>query len=198
MVDKRLLNLIEEELRVCKWPKITYTVVEVDPEAVEMCKKTLSTIGLDIEFKWEVMTVNQYFSQPPEQFDMIHFMYSLFVMDKPLDGVVDLLKRNYLAKDGVFFTMYNDSKEEFFGDIMFENMDSIMKVFEGGDAFDARQSVIGTEGENFKESVTKNDSLKLLLHRNLIGVQLKNVIQVSQAVDKFPTFLKLLCMHKIL
>ena len=134
IVDKYLLELIAKQKQ--GKGKVVYTVVEADAEAVEICKENLSSIELDIVFKWEVTTVNAFLSKSREQYDMIHFLYSLFVLDNPLNDVTDMLKRNYLVDDGILFTMYHDEKQNFFSDIMSSNMNTIMKIYEGGEDFD--------------------------------------------------------------
>ena len=134
IVDKYLLELIAK-VKQGKG-KIVYKVVEADQEAVEICKVNLSSTELDVEFKWEVTTINAFLRQEPEQYDMIHFMYSLFVLDNPLNDITDVLKRNFLVDDGILFTMYHDEKQNFFSDIMSNNMNVIMKIYEGGKDFD--------------------------------------------------------------
>jgi len=134
IVDKYLLELIAKEKQ--GKGKVIYTVVEADAEAIEICKKNLSSIKLDIEFRWEVTTINAFLRKDPERYDMIHFLYSLFVLENPLDDITDVLKRNYLVDDGILFTMYHDEKQNFFSDIMSNNMSAIMKIYEGGEDFD--------------------------------------------------------------
>lgn len=137
IVDQYLLQLISDELRSKTGTKVLYTVVEADAEAVDVCKTNLSAIkNLDIEFAWEVRTINDFLNGEPGQYDMIHFMYSLFVLDNPLTDIADLLRRGHLVDDGILFTMYHDEKQNFFSDVMFNNMDSIMKIYEGGEDFD--------------------------------------------------------------
>ena len=145
IVDKYLLQLIANELKASKGTKVVYTVVEADAEAVEICKVNLGSGELDVELKFEVKDVELKFevtmikgflSKKPEEYDMIHFFYSLFVLDNPLNDITDMLKRNYLDNDGILLTMYHDEKQNFFSDIMFNNMKAIMKVYEGGEDFD--------------------------------------------------------------
>lgn len=148
MVDKYLLQLIGDELKSNSTTQIWYTVVEADAEAVEVCKANLNALDLNVKFTWEVSTINDFLSKRHGDYNMIHFIYSLFVLDDPLNDIISLLQQNYLADDGIFFTMYHDEKQNFFSDIMFSNMNTLMKIYEGGEDFDGFKTDENASGES--------------------------------------------------
>eukprot|EP00112_Aurelia_sp_Birch-Aquarium-sp1_P018327 Seg4357.5 transcript_id=Seg4357.5/GoldUCD/mRNA.D3Y31 product="hypothetical protein" protein_id=Seg4357.5/GoldUCD/D3Y31 len=85
-------------------------VIEPDVEAIEVCKKTLQSIkGFDIEFSWQVMPMQEYFSLPETtKYDMIHFIHSLCEVTRCATVLPEVLTRNYLAEDGILFAVLGD------------------------------------------------------------------------------------------
>lgn len=113
--DQVLLNVIAEYLannakNNKNVPNVSYMVIEPDVEAIEVCKKTLQSIkGLDIEFSWQVMPMQEYFSLPETtKYDMIHFIHSLCEVTRCATVLPEVLTRNYLAEDGILFAVLGD------------------------------------------------------------------------------------------
>ena len=130
--DKVLLQLFFNHLKNKKWPKIVYTVVEPDAEAVEMCKASLTSVaGLDIEFRWETTTMEEFLVRNEERYDMVHFIYSLASAKWRKEVIPNLLKDNLINKRGVFFTIFEDEEITFFPKIWWQNRDKLMQFQEG-------------------------------------------------------------------
>ena len=130
--DKVLLQLFCDHLKNRKWPKIVYTVVEPDAEAVEICKASLTSVaGLDIEFRWETTTMEEFLVRNKERYDMVHFIYSLASAKWRKEVIPNLLKDNLISKRGVFFTIFEDEEITFFPKIWWQNRDRLIQFQEG-------------------------------------------------------------------
>eukprot|EP00794_Sanderia_malayensis_P005527 gene5527-6212_t len=127
--DRTVLELIAEYLasKQIKGPKILYTIVEPDKEANEVCKKVLGEVsGLDIEFSWEAIPMQEYFSREhSEQFEMIHFIHSLCQVSRCAKVFPEILRKNYVRHDGVLFSVLGDKDKNFYIHLYLANIDKL-------------------------------------------------------------------------
>ena len=101
--DVALLGLLAScsEEHGLKDRKITYTVVEPDPKAVQVCKKNLQAFSklLNIEFTYEIVPAEKFILGLEGEFELIHFVHVISWLKSP----PSILKKSYeklLAENG--------------------------------------------------------------------------------------------------